>query len=128
MTPAQPKTSAPDRLTRAEKLELVGWVKSRARPVRGGSDPFFLKLAKNPKLIAYLVDTCLLHFKDKPEVKRPGWVATCQKWILKAAGFAEEQRTQHGEKPQMQAPRGKVGSPVGDVIREIETRELFEGE
>ena len=91
-----PKTSAPDRLTGDEKRELLGWVKSKARPVRGGSDPFFLKLAKNPKLISYHVDACLLHFKDRPEVKRPGWVATCQKWILKAAGFAEEQRTQQG--------------------------------
>jgi hypothetical protein len=127
LTPT-PKTSAPDRLTGDEKRELLGWVKSKAHPVRGPSDPFFLKLAKSPKLIAYHVDACLLHFKDRPEVKRPGWVATCQKWILKAAGFAEEQRTQHGEKPQMSAPRGRVGSPVADVIRDIETAEMFEGE
>jgi len=122
---AQEKTSAPDRLSLEEANELLGWVKSKAHPTRGPSDPFFLKLAKNPKLIRYLVDECLMYWREGEGkgTKRPGWVVTVKQRILKAAQRAEEQRTQHGEKPQAQAPRGKVGSPLADVIRD-----MFEGE
>jgi hypothetical protein len=126
----QPKTSAPDNLTLEEAKQLIGWVKSKAHPVRGGIDPFFLKLAKNKRYIRHYVDKCLLYFREGKGMgtKRPGWLATVKEWLLNEAIYEEEKRTERGEKPQMTAPRGRVGSPVGDVIRDIETRELFEGE
>jgi hypothetical protein len=124
---AQPKTSAPDRLTGDEKRELLGWVQSQARPVRGGSDPFFLKLAKNKKLIRHHVDRCLVHFQGTG-IKRPGWMATVKKWLLTEAISEEEKRTQQGEKPKMTQKRGRDFTPLSDLLAEVETKEMFEGE
>jgi DNA phosphorothioation-dependent restriction protein DptG len=120
-----PKTPAPDRLTREDKIKLIGWIRSRAKPVQREPDPFFLNLAKSKKLIRYHVEECLDWHRAK-EVERSSWYQAVQTWISKSAREEEEKRLT--DRPQMQAPRGKVGSVLSDVLKELETKEMFEGE
>ncbi len=127
MSKAQPKTDPPADLTREQRLAVLTWVQLKANPPKGKPDPFFIKLAKHRKLIRHYVDECLeWHRKPPMIIQRSNWVWACQKWINKVKQFElEKDAAAEDEKPQMQAKRGVVFTPLTD---ELDTREMFEGE
>jgi hypothetical protein len=125
MTRAQPKTPAPDDLDVDQRKRLLSWARGRAYPVTRPPDQFYLQLVNSRKLLRCHVDNCLEWHREK-EISRSSWVAACQKWIGKAALEFEQRRVT--EKPKMQQARGKDFSPLSDVIRDIETKEMFEGD
>jgi hypothetical protein len=126
MTRAQPKTPAPADLSVEERKRLLGWVRAKARPVNRPPDLFFKRLlADNKKILRYHIDACLEWHQSKG-VGCHDWVMAVQKWIGKAAIAAAERSMT--EKPQMTAGRGRAPSPLTDLLAELETREMFEGD